>query len=99
MTDPDPQLLPSIRAGSPLEVDLRDSLETIACTGPPELRRQIDAVLRGRSTLREFASTAIFRELASPAASHAADALRAMPPEQRRRIEDQADDRFGTSFA
>lgn len=98
MTDCAPQLLPSIRAGSPLEAELRDSLEAIARNGSPELRQQIEAVLRGQLSLREFAATRTFRELAAASVARATDALREMPAEQRRRLEEQAEDQFGTSF-
>lgn len=98
MTDRAPQLLPSIRAGSPLEAELRDSLEAIARNGSHELRQQIEAVLRGQLSLREFATTGLFRELAAPAVARATDAVREMPAEQRRRLEEQAEDQFGTSF-
>lgn len=98
MADRAPQLLPSIRAGSPLEAELRGSLETIARHGPPELRQQIDAVLRGQTGLRAFATTDTFRDLATPAVARVADSLHEMPPDQRGLLEEQADEQFGSSF-
>ena len=99
MSDDRPQLLPSIRAGSALEDQLRESLETLARHGSPELRQRITAILRGDASLRDLATSADFMEIAAPAAARAASAFRAMLEEQRRELAVRAEQDYGSSFA
>lgn len=84
MTDHKPPLLPSLRAGSPADSDLRDALENLSRTAPDETRQQIEAVLRGELSLRQFAMTDAFNALTAPGVTAAEERIREMSPDELR---------------
>lgn len=84
MTDHKPPLLPSLRAGSREDTELRDALENLSRTAPDETRKQIEAVLRGDLSLRQFATTDVFNALTAPGVTAAEEHIREMSPDELR---------------
>jgi hypothetical protein len=83
-----PPLLPSLPANRALDQHLRRSLEVLRDqTDDATLRRRIDDVVAGRSSLRSLARDGAFGVMMQPLVERGLQQLDALTPEQRRDAE------------
>jgi hypothetical protein len=85
---PQPPLLPSLPANRALDQHLRRSLEVLRDqSDDPALRRRIDDVLAGRTSLRSLARDGAFGAMMQPLVARGLQQLDELTPEQRRDAE------------
>ena len=83
-----PPLLPALPANRALDQHLRRSLEVLRDqTDDAALRRRIDDVVAGRSSLRALARDGAFGALMQPLVERGLQQLDELTPEQRREAE------------
>ena len=86
-----PPLLPSLPTNRALDQHLRRSLEVLRDqTDDAALRRRIDDVVAGRSSLRALARDGAFGAMMQPLVERGLQQLDELTPEQRRDAEDGA---------
>lgn len=84
------RLLGTIPTTDPLHLAVRQGLEEMRRSGPPELRDLAGAVLDGRMDLRDLARSSGFAPVLAAAAERSREEAAATDPAERARLVDEA---------